>query len=65
MKTFKITPALRFIEVDGVMNDKTPFLQMPGYPECGPSFYKLQQGWRCIEDRGIEWRDVAIDFTAT
>lgn len=52
----KPTFHLRWTDADS--RDDVPRASRPGWPECGPSHYKLQQWWAYEEETGGEWRDV-------
>lgn len=59
---FRPTMRLRWIEVrDG--DESVVRGMIPGWPECGPSYYKLQQWWQNTVTPGPdgEWRDVPVE----
>jgi hypothetical protein len=56
------TMQLRWVETDACFEEKTPVAMLPGYPECGSTYFKLQQRWigETKDDPAEEWRDVKI-----
>jgi len=64
MGIIRLTPQLRYIETDENMSSLSPCTHLPGYPENGSTFFKLQQAWEDIEDGSLHWKDVEIDYSA-
>lgn len=40
------------------VDQKVPVTFIPSYPECSPSYYKLQQCWEDSETKKSLWKDV-------
>ena len=64
-ETYRPTMALRWVEHSGLRDDNVPRAMIPGWPENGPTYYKLQQWWQNTVAPGPvgEWRDVEIDHS--
>ena len=62
---YQSTMRLRWIEVRGGVDDDVVRGMIPGWPECGPSYYKLQQWWMNTVTPGPdgEWRDIEVDHS--
>jgi hypothetical protein len=56
------TMALRWVEKEELSDNETPSASVPGYPECGPEQYKLQQAWVDRHDGHVDWRDIEIEY---
>lgn len=61
------TMRLRWAEFYRHDRDETPAASVPGWPECGPSQFKLQQFWQIdgsedMTDPAGEWRDIEVSW---
>jgi hypothetical protein len=49
----------RWTEIDDRSRDENiPRAEVPSWPECAPSHYKLQQWWHGDQTYDGEWRDI-------
>lgn len=63
-KIVKVTPTahLRIVEIDSRKDEEVPRFILPGWPECGPTYFKLQQKW-LGSDGSVSWQDIEIQYS--